>query len=295
MSHLVIPVHHLPAHGVHTVRVERIKPAHGTVQNEVHRHDFHEVFFFLTGMGEHMIDLEPVPLQPPCVHLVAPGQVHQLTRSADATGIVVMFGESALMATGQASPVPALFNGEARHRAFALSPAMLAEVQGLTGSIERELEQAEGLPAEQAGPVDGVVLNYLGILLMKSAHWRQAALPKGAAPMDQADPVQRFVRLVERGFLEKRQVGAYAQELALSPGRLNELVKKRLGKSASEVIQDRLLLEAKRLLLHADLSMKEVSYALWIQDPAYFNRLFKKATGLTPAEYRTQVREKYKR
>jgi len=55
-----------------------------------------------------------------------------------------------------------------------------------------------------------------------------------------------------------------------------------------------LLLEAKRLLLHADLSVKEVSHALLMEDPAYFNRMFKKATGMTPVEYRTHIREKYK-
>lgn len=286
-----IPVHHLPAQGTYTVRIERIRPAARAVQNGVHRHDFHELFVFATGSGEHMIDLDAVPVRPPCVHLVSAGQVHQVTRSADASGLVVMFGEAALTGSAHIPALHELFGG-APHQAFPIAPAMLEETLLLAGLIEQELRQAEDLPTGQAGPVDGVVLSYLGILLMKAAHWQRSAAPERPGP---TDPVQRFVRQVEQEFLDKRQVGAYADDLAMSAGYLNELVRKRLGKSAGEVIQERLLLEAKRLLLHADLSMKEVSYALRMQDPAYFNRMFKKATGLTPADYRVYIRGKYKR
>jgi AraC-like DNA-binding protein len=60
------------------------------------------------------------------------------------------------------------------------------------------------------------------------------------------------------------------------------------------VLQDRLILEAKRLLLHSSMSLKEVGFALNMEDPAYFSRVFKKATGHTPGEYRDHVRELYK-
>ena len=156
----------------------------------------------------------------------------------------------------------------------------------MVGAVEQETTRDE---------VAGVARGYLNILLLKCAHWQQAVHPLQHPHTDRVDPVMRFMDLVEREFLGKRHVSAYASDLALSPGHLNELVKKRLGKSASEVLQDRVLLEAKRLLLHADLSVKEVSHALRMDDPAYFNRMFKKATGMTPVEYRTHIREKYQR
>lgn len=177
MSAPAIPVHHLHGPDTSIVRVEHIRPAGGTVENEVHRHDFHEIFIFATGSGEHMIDLEPVPLQPPCVHLVAPGQVHQLTRSADTSGLVVMFGEAALMGTGQAAS--ALFHGEGAARSFTLGPAMLEEVRQLVAAMEQELARSEGA-------LEGVVLNYLGILLMKGAHWRQPTLRTGPPASDRS-------------------------------------------------------------------------------------------------------------
>jgi AraC-like DNA-binding protein len=251
----------------------------------VHRHDFHELFFFATGSGEHMIDLEPVPVGPPCVHVVAPGQVHQLSRSAATTGTVVMFTEAAWMA--QAGATEPAFHSNVMERAFPISPAMLAEAEALIGMIETEV-------ARGAERMDGAVNGLLGVLLLKTAHWMRQARPEGPTTTDRNDPVQRFLRAVEAGFLQHRPISAYAEELALSPGHLNELVRKRLGKSAGAVVQDRLVLEAKRLLLHSGLSVKEVSYALQLQDPAYFNRFFKKAVGHTPLAYREHIRGKYK-
>lgn len=282
----IIPVHHLPEVGPVAIGVERIVARGSEVMNDVHRHDFHELFIFGTGTGDHMIDLDHIPVRPPCIHLVAPGQVHRLYRSGDSSGVVVMFGPEALI--GQ--PVPPEVLAQLRSgtwAALAITPPMLAELMHL-------VEQLEGEADRVSGPLPGVLQGYLGILLIKVAHWWREGQPASHRAEAPTDIVDRFVVSVSTSFLEKRQVGGYASDLAISPGHLNDLVKKRLGKSASDVLQERLLLEAKRLLLHADLSVKEVSHALRMEDPAYFNRMFKKATGMTPVEYRTHIREKYK-
>jgi len=282
----VIPVHHLPDVGPVAIGVERIV-AHGTdVMNDVHRHDFHELFIFANGTGDHMIDLDHIPVRPPCVHLVAPGQVHRLYRSGDSSGVVVMFGPDALLGQPIAPVVLAQLRA-GTPAALSITPAILAELMQL-------VEQLEGEAERTTGPLPGVLQGYLGILLIKVAHWWREAKPITYQPEGPTDVVDRFIASVGTSFLEKRQVGMYASDLSISPGHLNELVKKRLGKSASDVLQERLLLEAKRLLLHAELSVKEVSHALLMEDPAYFNRMFKKATGMTPVEYRTHIREKYK-
>jgi AraC family transcriptional regulator, transcriptional activator of pobA len=288
MPGTVIPIHHLPVRDAFPTRIERILAAKGPVHNSVHRHDFHEVFFFAKGSGTHMIDLEHVAVKPPCVHLVGPGQVHQLDRSADCTGVVVMFMPDASQGPQRLNELSNLFIGGSGSPSFAIDDAMMAEVNTLVELMDKELSRSEG-------PVQSIVQSYLGILLMKCVHWRRIVQPDHTLRADASDPVRRFANQVEQEFLEKRQVAAYAEDLALTPGHLNELVKKRLGKSASEVIHERVLLEAKRLLLHADLSVKEVGYALRMQDPAYFNRMFKKATGMTPVEYRAHIREKYHR
>lgn len=287
MMQVAIPVHHLPARSRIPTRVEHIKPTPEAVRNGVHRHDFHELFFFVRGSGQHMIDLAQHEVAAPSVHLVGPGQVHGLDRSADMEGSVVMFATDAQLGGGHAARAELFGNAEAP-TTFRVDPVQLDEAMALVRSMEAELASANG-------PMPEVVEGYLGILLIKCAHWARSAAGMTGQRSEQSDPVRRFNELVERGFINERSVTHYAGELAISPGHLNELVKKRLGKSASDVIQERLLLEAKRLLLHADLSVKEISHHLCVEDPAYFNRFFKKSTGQTPLEYRATIREKYSR
>lgn len=281
-----IPVHHLPVRTRIPTRVEHILPSDTPVRNGVHRHDFHELFFFARGSGHHMIDLAMHEVNAPGVHLVAPGQVHGLDRSADMEGSVVMFATDAQLGGGHAARAE-LFGNAVAPAAFPLQPEQLDEAMALVRSMEEELSRS--------APMAEVVEGYLGILLIKCAHWSRAAHGGAVARIEAHDPVRRFTDLLERGFINERSVTHYASQLAITPGHLNELVKKRLGKSASDVIQERLLLEAKRLLLHADLSVKEISHSLCVEDPAYFNRFFKKATGHTPLEYRATIREKYSR
>lgn len=287
MTMTTIPVHHLPVRARIPTRVEHIRPSDAPVRNGVHRHDFHELFFFGRGTGQHMIDLAQHEVGAPCVHLVGPGQVHGLDRSADMEGSVVMFATDAQLGGGHAARAELFGNAEAP-TSFSISTAQLEEAMALVRAMEDELTRT-------TGPVAEVVEGYLGILLIKCAHWARMDNGGTVQRSESQDPVRRFMDLVERGFITERSVTHYAGELAISAGHLNELVKKRLGKSASDVIQERLLLEAKRLLLHADLSVKEISHHLCVEDPAYFNRLFKKATGSTPLEYRATIREKYSR
>ncbi len=257
------------------------------MNNGVHRHDFHELFFFATGSGQHMIDLEQYPVCAPSMHLVAPGQVHHLNRSADMSGVVVMFAGDARLGQGHQARAE-LFAHAQRPGEVILDPARMDEAMALVRSMEVELSRSEG-------PLAEVVEGYLGILLIKCAHWAKAALGNGYERPEGHDPVRRFQDMVERNFLEQRQVTHYAEALALSPDHLNELVKERLGRTASGLIHDRLFLEARRLLLYADQSIKEVGYALNMKDPAYFTRWFHKAAGVTPVAYREHIREKYQR
>ncbi len=281
-----IPTHQLPGLSRIPTRIERIEPTTNAVSNDVHRHDFHELFFFASGSGEHMIDLEQVTINAPCVHLVAPGQVHQLDRSADMQGLVVMFATSAQLGQGHVARAE-LFMHADRPCAFSVDGDQLRESNTLVEMMETELERT-------TGPVGDVVEGILGILLIKCAHWAKTNSGEAFSKADTSDSVDRFVDLVERGFIEERQVGKYAAQLSISADHLNEQVKKRLGRTASSVIQERLMLEAKRLLLHADLSIKEVGYALNMKDPAYFTRWFHKVEGDTPAAFRSRIREKYK-
>lgn len=107
------------------------------------------------------------------------------------------------------------------------------------------------------------------------------------------DLINRFKELVNQHFKTNRSVSHYAELMATTPGHLNDTVKKMTGKTAGSIIHERVLLEAKRLLYHSYLSIKEISIQLNFEDPSYFNRFFRTHAGSTSEQFRNSIREKY--
>ncbi|TNF41496.1 MAG: helix-turn-helix domain-containing protein, partial [Bacteroidetes bacterium] len=105
--------------------------------------------------------------------------------------------------------------------------------------------------------------------------------------------VYQFNQLVDKYHAQIHHVKEYAELMGESPVQLNRAIKSVSGKTASDLIIERLILEAKRLLLFSDLSNKEVAYKLNYDDPSYFTRIFRRKTGYTPTEFRSKMKDKY--
>ena len=106
--------------------------------------------------------------------------------------------------------------------------------------------------------------------------------------------LQQYRAKIEECFRERHDVGAYATLLHLTAGHLGAVVKAQSGKPAIAYIQERLVLEAHRLLFHTDLAVKEIAFDLGFADASYFTRFFKHQTGATPADYRASSRKMYR-
>jgi AraC family transcriptional activator of pobA len=96
----------------------------------------------------------------------------------------------------------------------------------------------------------------------------------------------RFRVLIEDHFKERWCITQYAQQMCLTENRLNRICQSFTGKSAFEILQDRILLEAQRYLVYTAAPLTEIAFSLGLNDAAYFCRFFKKRTGLTPTAYR---------
>ncbi len=286
MRHAEIPVHHLHDHDTRPVRVERFQPRDQAVRNEVHRHDFHELFFLAIGSGEHMIDLGTHHFTAPCMHTIVAGQVHRLSRSADSSGTVLMFQREAIHGSAMDDDLHALFSGLNGGPVWPLTDDQLALANNLLDLLARETATDDPTSRRAANGL-------LAVLITKCAHWAGSQQPR-RTDLEPADVTRRFLGDVERDFLTERRVSAYADRYAITVDHLSDLLRKRIGRTAMDVLQDRLILEAKRLLLHSSMSLKEVGFALNMEDPAYFSRVFKKATGQTPGDYREHIRDLYK-
>ncbi|HJU99159.1 MAG TPA: helix-turn-helix domain-containing protein, partial [Burkholderiaceae bacterium] len=162
----------------------------------------------------------------------------------------------------------------------------LAGQPDMQARIEQLLQH---LIAEAAWPEYGhtLMLEWLArsaLLLLVRAHAeRRMSDQSGRADFEL---FSRFRDEVERRFKEQWQLSQYADALHVTPSRLNRLCLKLAGKSAFDITQDRLMLEACRKLTYLPASIASIAYELGFQDPAYFSRLFRKRMGLSPKEFR---------
>lgn len=257
-----------------------------------HRHNYYEIFLWEKGGGEHDIDFEPVGIQDKCIQFVSPGQVHLVRRELDSFGDVIYFSRDFYYLNLQDKDLlfelPFL-NNNTSHPSIKLNDGDFALFKHLFNSIYREYEgRNEGK--------EEIIRSYLNIILVEckrrfdDSHIEETFRDKSSLKL-----FRDFKVLLESHFVEKHQVQDYAALLAITDKYLNELCKKTVGKTASELIHERIVLEAKRLLLHSDLSNKEVAFHLQFEDPSHFSKFFKKKAGHTPTDFRTIVREKYGR
>jgi len=99
--------------------------------------------------------------------------------------------------------------------------------------------------------------------------------------------LRNFKNQVESDYTKSHKVLDYAAKLNISAKHLSHTIKTMTGKTAKTYIQDRLLLEAKRLLMHSNLSIKEIAFKLGFQEPLHFSGFFKKQMSMSPSEYKS--------
>jgi len=99
----------------------------------------------------------------------------------------------------------------------------------------------------------------------------------------------RFEKMIESHFRSRRPLAEYARELAISPTHLNRIAHQAAGRSASALVSERMLREARRLLIYTNLTAAEIAYELGFNDPAHFSRVFAKGTGLPPVLFRQRL------
>jgi AraC family transcriptional activator of pobA len=216
----------------------------------------------------------------PVAITIHPSVAHGFDFSPEAQGYVLTVGQHLVFsaAENQAGLYASLF--------VAPLAIALAGRQEAQGRIEALLQQSI---AEAACPQQGhaLMLEWLArsaLLLLLRVH-AESQLADLAGRSD-FELFSRFRTEVERRFTEQWQVGQYADLLRVTPARLSRLCLRVSGKSAFDVIQERLMLEACRKLTYFPGTIASVAYQLGFEDPAYFSRLFKKRNGLTPKEFR---------
>jgi len=247
-----------------------------------HRHDFYEILFLAKGSGLHVIDSQTYSIETPCVFFMTPGQAHKLELSNDIGGYIFLFtADFYLMDKSDQNRLlefPFFFN------LLQDNPPLLLHNCAELDFLEMLFLQAVKTNAEKYDHTDELQRSFLDTLLVLCAslysHGQQTVLGRGHLL------VKRFLLIVEETFRQNLSVNEYADMLHITPNHLTQSVKLLTGKTSSEIIQAKQILEIKRLLVHTTLGMTEIAGQMGFTDQSYFTKFFKKQVAMTPLQFR---------
>lgn len=169
-----------------------------------------------------------------------------------------------------------------------LSKDQSKEVQGIIDQIVQEIKNDDH-------PVEEMLRILLKLLIIKATRiWKAEHEVDSPQLRAEVEFIRQFSRLVDLHYKTEHSVAAYANMLSVSPKALHKRITTYGQEGPNDVIKRRIILEAKRLLAHTALNVKEIGYSLGYEDPAYFIRLFTKQAGVSPVAFRKQYYEKGK-
>lgn len=252
-----------------------------------HKHNFYAIQWLTAGKASNIIDYHHITIQPDMLFFISPGQLHLMSRTDDIKGYTITFTEEFLLM--HTPDKNALFELSFLDNSWSnpflkLNPENISDIQPIIEILTDELNRKQKSEAVS------------GHLLFALLNRIQRILTVGETKNQDIGTVvkfKKFRRLVDEYFKTQHTLSFYSDKLHLSTHRINEICKKTSGIPAGEVIRERLLLETKRLLLHSNLNIGEISEELGFSDFSYFSRQFKKSEGVTPAQFRKTQYQKY--
>jgi AraC family transcriptional activator of pobA len=249
-----------------------------------HRHSFYHLVYFTKGGGSHTIDFNPFEIKINQIYFMIPGQVHTWEFKGEMDGYVVNFStaffQSFLLRPEYVESF-SFFNGITEESVLNLS---IETSKPVIAAFEELVAQAK---ADHTFRWDMIRVLLLKIFILIDQ--KNTAESKSVVTNYNYALLKNFQKLIDKNFTKLKLPMEYAELLYITPNHLNALCKDHTGMAAGELIRNRIILEAKRLLINQDLSISEIAYELNFNDNSYFTKFFKKQVGVTPEEFRKKT------
>ncbi|MVZ63522.1 helix-turn-helix domain-containing protein [Sphingobacterium humi] len=277
---------HVPIVGIQEFRKEQTAGRKELVYNELygekhihkpHKHDFFIIILFDHAKGTHSIDFQDYAIGDRQIHVLFPNQVHKWHIEPDSNGYQLMIDK--IFFERFAPYFRFSFTNYINHPVISLTDSVFKllkyEFEAIKDELQTELSLQDIISARAA---------VIAAIVSKAAE----AIFADAKVFQSNPRLAKFNLLIDQFFKKEKSVAFYAEKLNISANYLNILCKKNLKVSATQFIQQRVLLEAKRMLQSTNLSIKEIAFELGFVDHAYFSNFFKSQTQFTPKKFREE-------
>ena len=251
------------------------------VAHKSHRSDNYKVFIIMDGSGTYQVDFKKFTIENAGVFCLSPDQVFTVDSESLKSAYQISFDKDFYCVETHGKEIACngvLFNNVHRATYIPLTDNDLPTFQMLIDNIKRELQHPGKAHQE-------MLETYLRMLLLEVLRRNENNQDKD---MDegQNNLVGDFIALVDKHFRQTHKVSEYAKMLFVTPKSLSKRLNALGYKTPTELIRERIILEAKRDLKFTTKSVKEIALDLGFEDPGYFTRLFKKAEGISPLSYK---------
>lgn len=245
-----------------------------------HRHEFYALIYCNAGSGVHTIDFHDYILKPKRVFIMNIGQVHSWKAVRALKGYVVLFTEDFynLIFTN---------NRNIRSDNALFLPKPFIDLNDNDSSqwesVLKMIEQEFISNKEQSAEIICLMLKTLVLKYNRAAGAKE--VETGLADR-KASLIQEYKKMINRHYKEWKLPKQYAESLFITPNYLNALSNSIIGKPASQLIRERVVLEAKRMLSHTDISITQLAFELGFEDKSHFGKYFKSTVNMTPEGFR---------
>ena len=257
---------------------------HSDTLTTAHRTGFYHILWFQKGDPTHLVDFNPVKIKPNTMLFLNKDTVQRFDKNGGFDGKAILFTDNFFCKTEADTKYlrsSILFND-----LLSVSQIHVSKTDSLFADLftlmEKELENEKDISQSD------ILKNLLHNILLLSERERRkqdfTEIKKGA----DLDYVMLFKDLLESNYRELKQVSKYAKKISITEKRLNQATSKVLDKSPKQMIDERIMLEAKRLLVHTNDSVKEIGFGLGFDEPTNFIKYFRKHSLSTPVEFREQ-------
>lgn len=252
-----------------------------------HRHDFYAAVLFTDGNGVHEIDFQKYDVSEGSLFFLSPGQIHSWELSADIEGYIFFCSQEFYEMH--------YVNQKLRNFPFFGSVSFPRKLQLNAVELKENIHLFQELGKEHLSKnimKNGLILSLMSQIFIHATRLfsRDFDTLASTAGLSYFKHYQDLENLVEQHFTEHKSIAYYADLLGISSKHLNRIVQTVVQKTATEVITERVVLEAKRMLMYLDESLVEIAFRLGYEEYSYFVRVFRKSSGMTP----TQFMRKYK-
>lgn len=252
-----------------------------------HIHSFYQIIWFTNGKGKHFVDFNEFEVSANRMFFISKNQIHYFDNFSSYEGVIIHFNESFLMDNENDIDIFLkynIFNDFESEPVFTIPTVAIENFSLLVSNLKNEIENPNNFAHKD------FLKYFLKLFLISIQRLGKRNNCKNPSINNQQNiTLLKFKKLLELNFKSIHSVKEYANILNISSKTLTNHTKETALKTPLELINDRIILEAKRLLSHSNFNINEIGFQLGFEDPSYFVKFFKKHTKKSPSDFRKAI------